>query len=89
MGELQHLEQNRDARGDLPHEQSDAGEVGPDVDRPRGIVPLLHGGYHRGGEGPEHDEAGPGVQVRPREELARARVRVQRSLMGFGATGKK
>ena len=50
------------------------------MDRSRGIISLLHGGDHGGGEGPEDDESGSGVEVGSREEFPGAGVGVEWSL---------
>ena len=80
LGKLKNLEQNRNSTGNLPNEQTNPRQVCTDVDRSRGIISLLHGGDHGGGEGPEDDESGSGVEVGSREEFPGAGVGVEWSL---------
>ena len=50
------------------------------MNRPGGIIPLLHGGDTRGGQGPQDDQTGAHVQVGTGKEFTSTSVRVERSL---------
>ena len=64
----------------MPSKETDASNVGPNVDEPSSIVALLHGWDAGCGQRPETDQSGTSIQVRARKELARTGVRVQWSL---------
>jgi len=75
-GELEHLTDDFQAGGDLPGEERDVDAVQRDVQVARLLVALFHLWHQTSRHGPQHDDGRARVEVRTREELTHAQVRV-------------